>query len=167
MSGVRRVVLASVIALTVAGGAAGCGGDDEPSGGSVPVDTGVTFPDTVTLPDGSPATTTATGDLEITGSLPPGFPDDFPLPDGARIEFGSATVVGNDDVRSVDLAVPGDVVAVAQFYRDVIEDSGFAVLYDEIGNLRFETDSFVGDVLISARDEDTVNLVLTATSPRD
>lgn len=161
MSRGRRLLLAMMLAVPVAG----CG-DDGATATTAPADTGVTFPDEVTLPDGSPAPTTGADDLEITGSLPPGFPDDFPLPDGARIEFGSATVVGNDDVRSVDLAVPGDAVAVAEFYRGVIDDAGFAVLYDEIGNLRFETDTFVGDVLISARDEDTVNLVLTATSPR-
>jgi hypothetical protein len=109
---------------------------------------------------------------DLSDGAPGGFPDDFPRPPDAEIQFGSEAVIGGDEVLAVDLVLDDDLAGAARFYRQAIDDGGFALLFDEDDpdgrpstvNLRFEADDYVGDVLL--RDIDgTVAIVLTATRP--
>jgi len=63
--------------------------------------------------------------------------------------------------------------AIHDFYRDEIDQAGFSVLLDSdsgqgpdyIGQLVFETDTFIGNVLVAGDGADGVLLTLTATLP--
>jgi hypothetical protein len=138
----------------------------------------VTGPDGVTGPTtaaGATAPATSAGaapDPSIGSGAPRGFPDDFPRPDDAEPVVGSATIVGEDRVLSLELAASDDLARVVAFFRRAIDDAEFAVLLDQAdgpnrtgsANLRFATDDYVGDVLITATPGGT-SIVLTATLP--
>ena len=166
--------------------AAGCGdrddGDASATTDSVTLDPGVTFEDEVTVPTdaaGRPdptATSMPTG-AEVTtevGQVPDRFPADFPIPEGAEVEIGSVGRAQGELRLSADFRMAESAPAdVADFYREAIAEAGFAVLLDEqagagsgfVGQFAFETDAYVGNVLVSGDGEDGVLLVLTATLP--
>jgi hypothetical protein len=165
---------AGILALTA------CGGDAEPDSApdAGPPDTGVTFPNQVTVPtsvaDGTASTTTtgAESDIDVSTGAPRGFPTDFPRPDEADVVVGSATIVGEDRVLSLDLTTSRGLDEVVAFFRDAVGEADFAVLFDELdeqgrppsADLRFETEEYVGDVFMTSTDLGT-SIVLTATMP--
>ena len=161
-----------------------CGGDD---GGSASVSTstssldpGVTFDDDVAVPTTGPgrpgATTTAvpTEVETVAREVPAGFPADFPVPEDAVVEVGS-TGAGEGELRfAVDYSIADtDPTVVFAFYEDAIAEAGHAVLLTDtdgagqafIGQLVFETDAYVGNVLVSGDGDAGVLLTLTATAP--
>jgi len=166
---------------------AGSGGDDGDSTGSASTETttldpGVTFEDDVTVPteaDGRPdpgATTSTTEPDVVTqpGAVPEEFPRSFPVPEGAEVETGSVGRVAGELRLAVDYTiVDEDPAAVLDFYRDALAEAGFTVLLDDedgsgqgyIGTLVFETDTYIGNVLVSGDGAHGVLLSLTATLP--
>jgi hypothetical protein len=147
--------------------AACAGGDREPESTTTTAgDAGVAFPDPVTVPPTDASTSSTTVDPQVTLSpgAPRGFPADFPRPDDAEVLVGSATMVGEDRVLSIDLTTTDTVDDVTGFYRGAVDDAGFTLLFDAADNLRFETDDYVGDVLVTASGG-TTTIALTATLP--
>jgi hypothetical protein len=152
--------------------AAGCGDDGGAATETTTLDPGVTFEDEVTVPTGSVPPGTVRSEP---GEIPPDFPEDFPLPEGADVELGSVGEAEGEVRLAVDLSIEeGDPAEVLAFYRDAVADAGFAVLLDEedgqgsrlVGQLVFETDEYVGSVLISGDGEGGVLVSLTATAPQ-
>lgn len=171
------LVLVPLVALL-----AGCTGEDGDTAGSTAtatstLDPGVTFEDDVTVPSGSGASTTVppAGEVESTpGQVPDRFPRHFPVPDGAEVELGSAGHAEGELRLSVDYAIADeDPTAVMDFYREALAEAGYSILLDDeagagrdyIGTLVFETDTYVGNVLVSADGRRDVLLSLTATLP--
>ena len=171
------LVLVPLVALL-----AGCSGDDGDAAGSdstatSTLDPGVTFEDDVTVPSGSGASTTVPpeGDVvSVPGQVPDRFPGRFPVPDGAEVEIGSSGHAEGELRLSVDYTIAGeDPAAVMDFYRDAVTQAGYSILLDEesgtrrdyVGTLVFETDTYVGNVLVSADGRRDVLLSLTATLP--
>lgn len=162
---------------------AGCGGDDgdeaTPASETTTLDPGVTFDQDVTVPSSVPpgATTTATTQPPVqtdVGEVPDRFPDTFPVPEGAEVEVGSVGQVQGELRLAVDYAIADQTpAAVHDFYRDAVDDAGFTVLLDSddgqgadyIGQMVFETDTYIGNVLVSGDGADGVLLTLTATIP--
>jgi hypothetical protein len=175
-----------VVGVAVAAAAllAACGGDD--GGGpeatapapttTIPLDPGVTFPEdapTTTGPPASPGSGPGPGEVvSEPGEVPDGFPADFPVPEGAEVEVGTSGRAQGELRFAVDYRVDDDPAAVHRFYRAAVDEEGWAVLIDDddgtgddyVGQLVFESDTFVGSVLIAGTDGDTL-LTLTATLP--
>lgn len=178
----RRLGVAAVgTALVVL---VGCGGDDGggPEGTgtapttTAPLDPGVTFPeDAPTTSERPPGPGPGPGPGEVVsepGAVPDGFPVDFPVPEGAEVEVGTSGRAQGELRFAVDYRVDDDPEAVHRFYRAAVDDEGWAVLIDDddgsgdgyVGQLVFESDTFVGSVLIAGIDGETL-LTLTATLP--
>lgn len=179
-------------ALAVVGLAAvlltGCSGDDggeetTPASETTTLDPGVTFDQDVTVPSAvppggtpnpaTPPTTEPPVQTEV-GEVPARFPDTFPVPEGAEVEVGSVGQVTGELRLAVDYAIADETPAVVHdFYRDAIDQAGFTVLLDSddgqgadyIGQMVFETDTYIGNVLVSGDGADGVLLTLTATIP--
>lgn len=162
---------------------AGCGDDGggsaTPASATTTLDPGVTFDQDVTVPSTVPegATTTVTTEPPVqteVGEVPPRFPEEFPVPERAEVEVGSVGRVEGELRLAVDYTIADESpAAVHEFYRNAVDDAGFAVLLDSdngrganyIGQLVFETDTFIGNVLVSGDGADGVLLTLTATLP--
>ena len=106
--------------------------------------------------------------------MPDRFPGRFPVPDGAEVEVGSSGHAEGELRLSVDYTIADeDPAAVMDFYRDAVTQAGYSILLDEeagtgrdyVGTLVFETDTYVGNVLVSADGRRDVLLSLTATLP--
>jgi len=185
MSTRRALFVAALAALAAGVLLVGCGGDD--GGGesataaseTTTLDPGVTFDQDVTVPSSVPAgaTTTVAGEPPVqteVGEVPPQFPEAFPVPEGAEVEVGSVGRVEGELRLAVDYTVADETpAAVHDFYRAAIADAGFTVLLDSddgqgadyIGQMVFETDTFIGNVLVSGDGADGALLTLTATLP--
>jgi hypothetical protein len=178
MRGTRRAASALVVAMALVA----CGGDD--GGQAAPSSTGLPPPDTgVRLPDIGPGSGSAPGgpeagappsvDLAV-DELPAGWPDDFPIPEGAVIDLGSSTRIDGTRVLAGQLVV-GDTspAAIVEGYLEALDGDGYTLLRDRTtgtggsaqGTLTFETKDYVGDVLAVTGDAATVALTLTATFP--
>lgn len=173
---------AAAFALTAVALLGACSGDDggpaEAATSTSSLDPGVTFDNDVTIPStvvGGTTTTAAPGEVETTPrQVPADFPQGFPVPDDAVVEVGSTGSAEGERRVAVDYSIadtdPADTFA---FYQDALADSGANVLLhdadgdgqDFIGQLVFETDTFVGNVLVSGDGESGVLLTLTATIP--
>jgi hypothetical protein len=172
------------VAILVAALVAGCG--DDGGGVSAPapsetttLDPGVTFDQDVTVPSTvrEGATTTVAAEPPVqteVGEVPPQFPAGFPVPDGAEVEVGSIGRVEGELRLAVDYTIADELPAVVhEFYRDAVDEAGFTVLLDSddgrrgdyIGQMVFETATFIGNVLVSGDGADGVLLTLTATLP--
>lgn len=176
---------AEAAALLVAGLLlAGCGDDGGGPGETAPTETttldpGVAFESDVTAPTtaapGAPTTTVPeAADVESRpGEVPSEFPSGFPVPDVAVVEIGSVGRAEGELRVAVDYAVDDEPSEVLDFYRDAVADAGHDVLLDDddgagqqfIGQLVFETDTYVGNVLVSGDGADGTLLTLTATLP--
>lgn len=160
----------------------GCGGDDGDGSGATSttrLDPGVTFTDDITVPSsaapGTPSTTTPPAEVETRpGEVPGRFPASFPVPDRAAVEVGSVGRAEGELRLAVDYTIDrGRPQEVFAFYRDAITEAGFSVLLEDsdgrgqdfVGQLVFETDTYVGNVLVSGDGERGVLLTLTATLP--
>lgn len=168
---------------------AGCSGDDGGDGAATSatetttLDPGVTFDQDVTVPSAvppgdtanpaTPPTTEPPVQTEV-GEVPARFPDTFPVPEGAEVEVGSIGRVEGELRLAVDYTIADQTpAAIHDFYRDEIDRAGFSVLLDSdsgqgpdyIGQLVFETDTFIGNVLVAGDGGDGVLLTLTATLP--
>ncbi len=173
-------------ALLVAGGlllgACSDDGDDGSAATSTSsLDPGVTFEDLTvppTTPDGRPSATTVPvdpDDVEITPRQVPGrFPEDFPRPEGATVQVGSVGHAEGELRLAVDYSIDrGDPFETYDFYLRAIDQGGWPVLLDDsdgegrdfIGQIVFETDTYVGNVLVSGDGRRGVLLTLTATLP--
>jgi hypothetical protein len=163
-----------------------CSGDDDGSAGGATstssLDPGVTFENDVTVPStaapgrpGATTTTAATGDVAtVPREVPAGFPTNFPVPDDAVVEVGSTGAVEGEQRFAVDYSIaatnPADVFA---FYTEAIAEAGHSVLLSDtdgngqsfIGQLVFETNAYIGNVLVSGDGDAGVLLTLTATAP--
>jgi hypothetical protein len=96
------------------------------------------------------------------------------VPDGAVVEVGSVGRAEGELRLAVDYSLaaadPGETF---DFYADAVDEAGWSVLLtdtdgegqDFIGQLVFETDRFVGNVLVSGDGGNGVLLTLTATIP--
>lgn len=164
---------------------AGCGDDGGGGGGeassteTTTLDPGVTFETDVTAPTTAApgaGTTTVPEALDVEsepGAVPGEFPGDFPVPEDAVVEVGSVGRAEGELRVAVDYAVDADPAEVLDFYRDAVDEAGHDVLLDDddgtgrqfIGQLVFETDTYVGNVLVSADGADGTLLTLTATLP--
>ncbi len=168
------------VLLTACGGDDGGGDADSPSTETTTLDPGVTFDEDVTVPSsGAPGgTTTVTtqprGRRPRSARCPPAFPESFPVPEGAEVEVGSVGQAEGELRLAVDYTIADeDPAAVHDFYRDAIAEAGFTVLLDSddgrradyIGQMVFETDTYIGNVLVSGDGGDGVLLTLTATVP--
>ncbi len=74
----------------------------------------------------------------------------------------------------MDYTIADELPAVVHdFYRDAVDEAGFTVLLDSddgrgadyVGQMVFETTTFIGNVLVSGDGADGVLLTLTATLP--
>jgi hypothetical protein len=177
----RSAVAGLVLAALLLGACSDDGGDS--SAGSTTstasLDPGVTFEDDITVPTtavpGATTTTAAPGEVESTPrQVPRRFPDDFPVPEGAEVEIGSVGHADGELRLAVDYSIartdPADTFA---FYEDAVDEAGWNVLLDDtdgegqdfIGQLVFETDTYIGNVLVSGDGSRGVLLTLTATMP--
>lgn len=160
---------------------AGCSGDDAPEAATSTstLDPGVTFEDDVTVPTtatpGATTTTTRPADVQTQPrQVPEEFPDDFPVPEDVTVEVGAVGRADGELRVSVDHSIArADPAEVFAFYQDAVEQAGWSVLLDDtegqgrqfIGQLVFETDAYVGNVLVSGDGGRGVLLTLTATMP--
>jgi hypothetical protein len=159
-----------------------CGGDDGDAGGATStssLDPGVTFEEDVTVPTTAPqgATTTTSGPGEVEtqpNQVPEQFPADFPVPPDAVVEVGSSGAAEGEIRVAVDYAIARtDPAAVFAFYEQAVGEAGWSVLLSDtdgqgqsfVGQMVFETDTFVGNVLVSGDGVNGVLLALTATLP--
>jgi hypothetical protein len=171
-----------LVLLPLAALLAGCGGDDgdaasTPSTETTTLDPGVTFENDVTVPTGTGPTTTTAAPADVVsrpGEVPNQFPESFPVPDGAEVEIGSVGQAEGEIRMAVDYTIANeDPAAVMDFYRQAVDDAGFSVLLDDddgtgrnfVGTLVFETDTYIGNVLVSGDGSRGVLLSLTATLP--
>jgi hypothetical protein len=155
------------------------GSADEAATSTSSLDPGVTFEDDVTVPTtaapGATTTTAAPGEVETTPrEVPEAFPEDFPVPEDATIEVGSVGSAEGEQRVAVDYSIArADPSEVFAFYEDAVGQAGWNVLLRDtdsqgqqfIGQLVFETDTFVGNVLVSGDGARGVLLTLTATMP--
>ncbi len=174
-----------LLAVLLAGCSGDDGGDDAATSATetTTLDPGVTFDQDVTVPSAvppgdtanpaTPPTTEPPVQTEV-GEVPARFPDTFPVPEGAEVEVGSIGRVEGELRLAVDYTVPEATPAdIHAFYRDAVDQAGFTVLLDSdsgpgadyIGQMVFETDTVVGNVLVSGDGADGVLLTLTATIP--
>ena len=174
--------MALATVLLAACGDDGGGESATPASETTTLDPGVTFDQDVTVPSTvppgasttpAPPTTEPPVQTEV-GEVPPQFPEAFPVPEGAEVEVGSIGRVEGELRLAVDYTIADETpAAVHDFYRSAIDDAGFAVLLDSddgqgadyVGQMVFETDAFIGNVLISGDGADGVLLTLTATLP--
>ena len=157
------------------------GGSAQPTSTSS-LDPGVTFEDDVTVTtdaSGSVVTTTVPiepDDVESTPrEVPEEFPADFPLPgDDALVEVGTVGRAEGELRVSVDYSIErGDPFQTYDDYLRAIDQGGWPVLLDDsdgegqefVGQIVFETDAYVGNVLVSGDGDAGVLLSLTATLP--
>jgi hypothetical protein len=175
-------------ALLVAVGALLLGACSDDDGGSSAatstssLDPGVTFEDDITVPtntDGEPTATTVAvdpADVETTPrEVPDEFPESFPVPDDATVEVGSVGHATGELRVAADYSLAdADPADTLDFYRDAIaRHDDWNLLLDDadgrgqelIGQLVFETNSYVGNVLVSGDGDAGVLLTLTATLP--
>jgi hypothetical protein len=158
--------------------------DDDGSGATTStssLDPGVTFEEDITVPtdpSGRPTATTVPidpGEVEtLPREVPEQFPQNFPVPEGAVVEVGSVGHAEGELRVAVDYSLAGATPAeILDFYRQEIGERGWAVLLDEsdgrgrqlIGQIVFETDTYIGNVLVSGDGANGVLLTLTATMP--
>ena len=157
------------------------GGSAEPTSTSS-LDPGVTFEDDITVPTDDSGQAVATtvpvdpADVESTPrEVPDEFPENFPVPERATVEVGS---VGHGDnelrVATEYVLADADPAETLDFYRDAIaRHDDWSLLLDDadgegqelIGQLVFETNTYVGNVLVSGDGDAGVLLTLTATLP--
>jgi len=178
----RKALAAAALATILR---AACGGDDDggeaatPASETTTLDPGVTFDQDVTVPTTAVpgATTTVTTEPPVqteVGEVPARFPESFPVPEGAEVEVGSVGQVPGELRLAVDFTVDDESpAAVHEFYRDAVAEAGYTVLLDSddgqgadyIGQMVFETDTYIGNVLVSGDGANGVLLTLTATIP--
>jgi hypothetical protein len=176
---VIRTALAPALAV-VAIALAGCGdGSLQDEVGEGVSETGPTFEDTITIPttpegEIDPASTTTVGveDVEVTpDEFPDGWPEEFPVPEDARVEQGAVTLAPGEERLVADLTIPeGMAQQVLEFYQDELRPPDFEILSDEGGEqgvvqVTFRTDDYLGNVLATDED-DGVTLTLQVTRPR-
>ena len=174
-----------LVAVLLAGCSGDDGGDDAATSATetTTLDPGVTFDQDVTVPSAVPPGDTANPATPPSaeppvqteaGVVPDEFPAAFPLPEGAEVEVGSIGRVEGELRLAVDYTMADQTpAAIHDFYRDEIDRAGFSVLLDSdsgqgpdyIGQLVFETDTFIGNVLVAGDGGDGVLLTLTATLP--
>ena len=171
-----------LVAVLLAGCSGDDGGDDAATAATetTTLDPGVTFDQDVTVPSAVPPGDTAnppSAEPPVqteAGVVPDEFPAAFPLPEGAEVEVGSIGRVEGELRLAVDYTIADQTpAAIHDFYRDEIDQAGFSVLLDSdsgqgpdyIGQLVFETDTFIGNVLVAGDGGDGVLLTLTATLP--
>jgi len=177
----RRFALA--LAATAGLLLAGCGDEGLREEVGESSQAGPTFEDTITVPttpDGGidpDASTTTVGveDVEVTpDDFPDGWPEDFPVPDDARVEQGAVTQAPGEERLVADLVIPeGTAEDVLEFYQDELRPPDFELLNDEGGEVgevfvvqvTFRTDEYLGNVL-ATDDGDRVTLTLQVTRPR-
>ncbi len=175
----RRAQAAVVLAGLALAACGDDGGSATPSTATTTLDPGVTFDQDVTVPSsaagGATTTVTTTPPVQTeAGEVPPRFPESFPVPEGAEVEVGSVGQAPGELRLAVDFSVADESpAAVHDFYRHAIDDAGHAVLLDSddghgadyVGQMVFETDTYIGNVLVSGDGADGVLLTLTATLP--
>lgn len=172
-------VAAGLVLLTAACGDDGGGEGAVATTTTATLDPGVTFPDTTTTTapaatPGSSTTTTAPAQVEsVPGEVPGGFPADFFVPEGAVVEVGSSGRAQGERRFAVDYRVDASPRSVHQDYQDALDTPGVTVLVDDesgsgddyVAQLVFETDAYVGSVLIGGDGAGATILTLTATLP--
>jgi len=144
------------------------------------LDPGVTFEDITvpTTPDGQPSAATVPvdpDDVEVTPRQEPRrFPEDFPRPEGATVEMGSVGHAPGELRLAVDYSIDeGDPFETYDSYLRAIDQGGWPVLLDDsdgegqdfIGQIVFETDTYIGNVLVSGDGGSGALVTLTATLP--
>lgn len=131
----RRHLAALATVVLVAGGAAGCSGSDDASDAGPAADSPAsTAPATDAADPGDTGDTgadtdTADGIVTTTdrSALPPGLPDDVPVPEGT---VQTASDEGNDTFN-VEVVVPGsDGTAAADAWTQILDDAGWAYQAD-------------------------------------
>lgn len=139
----RRHLAALATVVLVAGGAAGCSGSDDASDAGPTADSPAS---TAPATDASADPSTDAGDTGDTGdtgadtdtadgivtttdrsALPPGLPDDVPVPEGT---VQTASDEGNDTFN-VEVVVPGsDGTAAADAWTQILDDAGWVYQAD-------------------------------------
>ena len=142
----RLIIAASVLALALA--LAGCNGDGES-------DTTASGP-----------TTAVSGDVIFgSGSIPDGFPDDFPIPRAATV---GSTLVDQDRGRyEVILFVPSERDAAVVFFQGNLESAGYTITADglegDLWRIEFEREREQGRMLIKLEDTGVTSVALELT----
>ena len=179
MSRAGSLALGLAALLVLAGCSDDDGGSDESATSTSSVDPGVTFENDVTVPTtaapGAPTTTVAPGDVQTTPrQVPEEFPRGFPVPEDAVVEVGSTGTAEGERRVAVDYAIErADPAEVFAFYEDAAAEGDWNVLLNDtdgegqdfVGQLVFETNAYVGNVLVSGNGARGVLLTLTATMP--
>ncbi len=141
----RRALMAvAVMALALTA----CNGDD------VVDTTGVT------------PTSAVSGDVVFgSGSIPEGFPSDFPIPQAATV--GSTLVDPNRGRYEVILFIPAEREAAIVFFRANLENAGYTITADELDGdlwrIEFEREGEQGGMLIKLEDTGISSVSLDLT----
>jgi hypothetical protein len=129
----------SVLALVLAA----CNGDDtEATTGPAPT-------------TGPVPTTAVSGDVVFgSGSIPEGFPSDFPIPQAATV--GSTLVDSNRGLYEVILFIPAEQEAAIVFFEGNLESAGYTVTADgfdgDTWRIEFEREGEQGRILLKLED---------------
>lgn len=140
----RLFLAAGVLALALAG----CNGD----GGS-----GTT---------GSAPTTAVSGDVIFgSGSIPDGFPSDFPIPQAATV--GSTLVDQNRGRYELILFLPSELEAAVVFFQGNLENAGYTITADgfdgDLWRIEFEREREEGRILMKLEDTGVTSVALDLT----
>lgn len=147
----RSAVAALAIVLVAGGAVAGCSSDDSSSADSTSTTTTTeaTKNFQVATPEGQVS-------LSLDGELPPGWPEDFPLPDGAE-PAGSGSLGGSEStVRVGVFEVSGSGREVLDFYAgdDALETGEPSFVgsgEDLVGSIDLVS-PYAGSVTVLSRD---------------
>lgn len=116
----KRLLIVGMLATAVALALGGCGGDDEKVG-DVKVNEGSV---TVTTEDGT--ATLAGGE----GSLAEGFPEEFPVYDGAAVESSTAFNGDGQAQYSAVLVTSDSMADVYAWYKTQLPSNGWTIVND-------------------------------------
>jgi len=171
---------AVIVGITlVIGIAAGCGGDDDDaSTKSVDIETeDGDAKVSVGGDEDEPTVKIETDEGTFSGgggaTLPESFPDDFPLPDDATVQFSGTQETENGDALTVAFTVPDGPKDTWEFFLEELPDAGYDVTEqasggdgDEFGGtIGFERDGATGAVVVAGQGgESSVSVSINQTS---
>lgn len=131
-----KKVLVGIMVIALALGIAGCGAIEDKIGEEIGEGiVGAATDSDVEVNDDSVTIETEDGEVTIsddTGSIPDGFPDDFPLYDGFELDGASSIAGGGTTTYYVNMTSGDTVEDVYNWYKTEFTDGGWNISGDAI-----------------------------------